>query len=99
MGADIVVAVNLDAHYFTNGENEDSDFGFYRIADNSISLLRHHLAYWNVKNADLVIAPQVSRAHWGKFLDGKDIILAGEEATKRALPQLSAWSVRRQAPR
>ncbi len=90
MGADLVIAVNLDADYFTNGDNENSTYGFYKIADNSIALLRHHLAYWNVRDADIVINPHVRGATLRQsfFLDGKDFILAGEEATKKILPQL-----------
>jgi NTE family protein len=87
MGAEFVIAVNLDADFFAN-DNGKSSPGFYKIADNSIGILRHHLACWNIKDADLVISPQVGGAHWGNFLDGKDIILAGEEAIKKVLPQL-----------
>ena len=90
MGAEFIIAVNLDADYFTNSDTKNSAYGFYKIADNSINLLRHHLAYWNVKGADIVINP-----HFGGrtlrqnfFLDGRDLILAGEEATKIVLPQL-----------
>lgn len=87
MGAELVIAVNLDAGYFANNHN-NGNFGFYKIANNSINLLRHHLASWNVKNADIVINPRLGDIHWNKFLDGKDIILAGEEATRDTLPQL-----------
>ena len=82
MGADLVIAVNLDADYFADNNSENNKFGFYKMAENSINLLRHHLAYRNVENADIVISPRVGNAHWGKFLDGKDIISAGEKATK-----------------
>jgi len=87
MGADLVIAVNLDANYLTNNHN-NINFGFYKIANNSINLLRYHLASWNIKNADIVINPQSGNIHWNKFLDGKDIILAGEEATRITLPKL-----------
>ncbi len=88
MGADITIAVNLDANYFINGNNKNTKLGFYKIANNSINTLRHHLASWNVKNADVIIDPQFGDIHWDKFLDGEDIILAGEKATKKILPQL-----------
>ena len=58
------------------------------MAENSINLLRHHLAHRNVEKADIIINPRVGNAHWGKFLDGKDIISAGEKATKIKLLQL-----------
>lgn len=96
MGADLVIAVNLDADYFTNGNNENINSGFYGIANNSINLLRHHLAHWNVGSADIVIAPQSGNVHWNKFLDGKNIILAGEKATKKVLPQLKNLLLKKQ---
>ena len=88
MGAKLVIAVNLDANYFINGNNKNINFGFYRIANNSINILRYHLASWNIQNADVVITPKLGSIHWNKFLDGKDIILAGEEAMKERLNQL-----------
>lgn len=88
MGADFVIAVNLDADYFADGNDKSNTFGFYKIADNSINLLRHHLAKWNIKDADVVIDPRVGNASWTNFWDGKDIILAGERAAKKALPRL-----------
>ncbi|MCK4554257.1 patatin-like phospholipase family protein [Candidatus Parcubacteria bacterium] len=95
MGAELIIAVNLDADYFTNGNNKNINFGFYKIANNSINLLRHHLASSNVRNANIVINPQLGNIHWDKFLDGKDIILAGEKAMKDRLNQLQElirWS-------
>jgi len=92
MGAELVIAINLDANYFTNNNNQNINFGFYKIANNSINLLRHHLASWNVKEADIIVEPKlgikVGITYWNKFLDGKNIILAGESAMKEKLPQL-----------
>jgi len=96
MGAELVIAVNLDADYFASGNNNKIDnktnLGFYKITNNSINLLRYHLASWNVKDADIIVEPKLGIklgiAHWNKFLDGKDIILAGESAMKKKLPQL-----------
>lgn len=39
MGADLVIAVNLDYDYFSN--NEDNKFGVYKLANNSIRLLNY----------------------------------------------------------
>ena len=88
MGAELVIAINLDANYFTNNNNQNINFGFYKIANNSINLLRHHLASWNVKEADIIVEPKLGITRWKKFLDGKNIILAGESAMKEKLPQL-----------
>jgi len=88
MGAELVIAVNLDANYFTNKDNNKTNLGFYKIANNSINLLRYHLAFWNVKDADIIVEPKLGSVHWNKFLDGKNIILAGESAMKKKLPEL-----------
>jgi NTE family protein len=88
MGAEFVIAVNLDADYFADSNSKSSTFGFYKIADNSMNLLRHHLALWNVKDADIVIDPRVGNANWMNFWDGKDVIAAGERAADEVLPQL-----------
>ena len=86
MGADLVIAVNLDTDHFANNQNKT--LGFYKIANNSINLLRYHLSCWNIKNADIVVTPKNGYVGWNKFLDGKDIILSGERAMKLAMPQL-----------
>jgi NTE family protein len=89
MGAELIIAVNLDADYFSDRASKNSTFGFYKIADNSIKILRHHLAYWNVKGADIVINPGVGDATLKQFFgDGKGLIAAGASATERVLPQL-----------
>jgi len=86
MGADLVIAVNLDADYFSN--TKDSSFGFYKVANSSIKLLRYHLASSNVKDADITINPKIGKVGWNKFIDGKSVILAGEEAMQLSILQL-----------
>ncbi len=88
MGAELIIAVNLDTNYFTNRDDNKTNLSLYKIASNSINLLRYHLASLNVKEADIVVEPKFGVVHWDKFLDGRDIILAGEEAAKKMLPQL-----------
>jgi len=88
MGAEVVIAVNLDNDYFTNNGNTSVNFGYYRIANNSINLLRHHLAALNVQNADLVVNPSLGNINWSKFLNARDAILAGENAMARQLDKL-----------
>jgi NTE family protein len=84
MGADIVIAVNLDKHYY----NEKSKHGWYDVANNSLNILRHHLALLNMVNADVAINIDVGKNYWYQFVNGQDKILAGEKATNKILPQL-----------
>ncbi len=86
MGADLVISVNLDADYFSN--TKDSSFGFYKVANSSIKILRYHLASLNVKDADIVINPKIGKVGWNKFIDSKSVILAGEEAMQVSILQL-----------
>ena len=86
MGADLVVAVNLDADYFAN--NEDRSFGFYKVANSSIKLLRYHLASLNIKDADIVINPKIGTVGWNKFINSKNVILMGEKAMQLSIFKL-----------
>ncbi|MFA5986099.1 MAG: patatin-like phospholipase family protein [Parcubacteria group bacterium] len=88
MGAELIIAVNLNAGFFASENTKDDKFGFYKIAENSIDLLQNNLARQNVKNADVVINPHVGDARWAQLLDGEKLIVAGEDATEMILPQL-----------
>jgi NTE family protein len=84
MGADIVIAVNLDKHYYDKKWKP----GWYDIANNSLNILRHHLALLNIKDADIAIELDLGKDYWYEFVNGRNKILAGEKATKKILPQL-----------
>lgn len=85
MGADVVIAVNLDEHY----QDEKWKPGWYDIANDSLNILRHHLALSNVSTADIVINIDVGKNnYWYQFTNGQDKILVGEKATKEILPRL-----------
>lgn len=88
MGADIVIAINLNADFFSDNDKLNDKFGFYKIAENSINILQHNLSYQNVRDANVVICPKVGKTSWKKFLDGKDVIIEGEKATKKLLPEI-----------
>jgi len=95
MGADFVIAVNTEAHYFRNGQN--SKVGFLKIANSSLNILRYHLADYSCQKADLIITPEPKgNVYWNKFLNGEDIVLSGEKAAKTSLPQLKE-SLRKKA--
>lgn len=84
MGADIVIAVNLDKHYYDKKWKP----GWYDIANNSLNILRHHLALLNIKEADIAIELDLGKNYWYEFVNGRNKILAGEKATNKILPQL-----------
>jgi len=84
MGADMVIAVNLDKHYCDKKYKP----GWYNIVNDSLNILRHHLAHLNMEKADIIIDINTGKSSWYKFVNGQDKILAGEEATKIILPHL-----------
>lgn len=86
MGADIVIAVNLDS--YQTSDIKKMGVVFFKAVQRSIWLLRHHLAVLNIKNADIVINPPTGRMYWNKFTNGKKSILAGEEAAREILPEI-----------
>ncbi len=86
MGADIVIAVNLDGSYFKSGKKIRR--GYYDTANDSINILKYHLANYNIKRADIVITPQTGDVKWNKFADGGEITLSGELAAKKNLKKI-----------
>jgi len=85
MGADIVIAVNLDAAYFSSPLQKVT---VVSLLKNSINLLIYNLAKENIKEADIVISPQIPDLNWVKIKQGEKLIAAGEEATRQVIPQL-----------
>lgn len=91
MGAKIIIAVNLLTYYSTNNKSSKASLGFYNIANDTINILNHHLANDNVKDADLVIRPNVKDIGWKNILtrDGsREAITAGEKAMLEKLEEL-----------
>ena len=92
MGADIVIAVNLDnKSRFSDGKNIGNNP--YLIALRTIKYFQYHLAKNCVKSADIVINPLIkdpSLLGWRKVLkgEGETGILEGEKATKLLLPTI-----------
>lgn len=84
MGADLVIAVDLDRY----SPCKAGKLGLYKVAENSLNIVRHHLTLCNLQTADLVIKPETNGTRWHRFLDGKDLITAGEEAATKKMAEL-----------
>ncbi|MBU0546408.1 patatin-like phospholipase family protein [Patescibacteria group bacterium] len=85
MEADIVIAVNLDGGYFANSTD---DAGYAEMAFRSLNMLRYNLAGQIVKDADVVVTPEVGHVLWYNFVTGKECLKAGEKAMVEMLPKL-----------
>jgi NTE family protein len=90
MGADLVVAVNLETGYI-GGELKQKGFIISQTAIRSLNIMKQHLAKYCLESADIVIEPKVKEAGlvgWSKFFDKKKaiaIIKAGEKAAEKSL--------------
>lgn len=88
LGADFVIAVNLDTHYFSSKRSWNN---LYQVAEQSVNILRYHKAKSCVLDADIVVEPEVSMRGfigWKEFLLNKKIIQSGEKAMEKVLPLL-----------
>lgn len=87
MGADIIIAVNIDTHY----SNHKKNLGIHDLLDNSVNILHHHLAAQTAKDADIIIEPNTKGTYWyswSKFVHSKSLIAAGEKAATEAIPRI-----------
>jgi NTE family protein len=96
MGADKVIAVNLDAGYFDLEGIEKRDMKIKDISLRSLNVLRYHLAKYCMQSADIIIEPEL-KVHgivgWNNFFDrekAKKMIKQGEEKTEEMLPRIKA---------
>jgi NTE family protein len=87
MGADVVIAVNLDGDYF-NEEHQKKRMKLYDVANNSLNILRYHLATYNSEDADVVVLPKTGDVYWNKFVHGGNVIASGEKAMQEKMKDL-----------
>jgi NTE family protein len=91
MGADIVIAVNLDNVYVEKAFEKIPPLS--KVPMHSINILRHNLALHSAKSADIVISPkdilQVGLLGWSHFFiteKAQTIIKAGADEANDAIP-------------
>jgi NTE family protein len=84
MGADIVIAVNIDKP----PHDKKWKPGLTNIANNSLDILRYHLSRANSEKADLVVEIDLGKSPWFEFSNRDQKILSGEKAMKAVLPEL-----------
>lgn len=93
LGADIVIAVNLDAHYFS--KDVRGPFNLAKVAHRSVNILRYQKAKSCVANADIVLEPHArdgGLVGWKDFLQQKnaqDLIASGERAMEEKMEELA----------
>ncbi len=93
MGAEIVIAVNLDTVYA--GEIIPTPPALARIPMHSVNILRHNISLQSVKTADIICSPhgeyQIGLIGWEYFFNtekAQSVIKAGEEAMEEQIEKL-----------
>ncbi len=92
MGAEIIIAVNLDSVFFSDqvisGRSRSTDR--ISVLQATIDMFRYHLAREQIEAADIVIDPNIHDAKLTNMSKRKDIIRHGEKATDKLIPAIKA---------
>ncbi len=103
LGADIVIAVNLDKLAY---EEETVKIpALHSIPWNAVNILRHHLALESVKSADFVITPNIAHRGfigWNHFFNEdkvRNLIKLGEIAATEIYPQIKSRMEKNKGPK
>ena len=86
LGADVVIAVDV-AHEVEDTAELTRGLDVLLRAN---ALTRTALKQLQLREADVVIRPDVERFHWADFGCLKDAVEAGEVAAREALPEILA---------
>lgn len=91
MGADVIIAVNLDGVYFSGNNNKSGvSSSTIEILKDSYFALRFNLANKEVSGADVVIEPEMKYVTDFDFVRGVEAIDAGEKATEKAMKKIKS---------
>ena len=84
MGADIIIAVTLSHNQATREELK----GPSGVANQMLNIYLYDQVNAQLKNADIVIAPELTSYSSASYFKMKEIVALGEEAARKALPQI-----------
>ncbi len=93
MGADVVIAVNLDNRFFDNKFDENNS-SIMKTSARALNVIRYNFAQDSLKSGDIIIEPEVREVGfvgWNKFFNSREseeIIRMGEVATTEVLPEI-----------
>jgi len=89
MGADFVIAVDLNSYFYNPLKN--SKIGFYKIINNTIGILMHNLSQKNIQNANFIIAAKTENIDWSTIIfktKRKEAIMENEKLMEKLIPKL-----------
>jgi NTE family protein len=84
-GADVVIAVMVDRDLSTSVSMETAKDVLYRAGE----IMTDALEASELKDADVIIRPQVGDLHWMDFSRASDLIKIGEQATRDSLEKIN----------
>ncbi len=85
LGADFVIAVNVESKIFYDNFRHGMDILFQ-----SDEIRSHELVRLKLERADFVIYPGVENISWAAFSKGLECIREGEKAARKVLPRLKS---------
>jgi len=89
MGAEIIIAVNLDGVYFSErNHKKDHSISTIDVLKDSYFALRYNLAKKEVRGADVVIEPEMKYVRDFDFIKGMEAIVEGEKATEKVMTRI-----------
>lgn len=89
MGADIVIAVQLNRYY--EPTQDLKTLNILEVGEYALNLVERHIAESEITQADFVIHPKVAHVHWNNFIQQEkreNGIVLGEEATNSSIAQI-----------
>jgi NTE family protein len=93
-GADIVIAVAVDPDICTADEFHSAR----EVHDRAVEIMSHQLEHYELREADIIIRPDVGKLHWSDFSRARDLIEEGEKAARdkiedirHAMPVKKSW--------
>jgi NTE family protein len=95
MGADFVIAVNVNPHVSTrlgkSGQERvkaHKDPNIFQVMVQSIYITTYSLAQGSLSNADIVIEPDLEHIGAADFHKAAELIEQGQQAARRAVPEI-----------
>lgn len=80
-GGDIVLAVTVDRQLLEERDFQNAMKVYYRVSD----IMSNRLKDYELMDADVVILPEVGGLHWSEFSHARNMVEAGEIATREKL--------------
>jgi NTE family protein len=85
MGADVVIAVHLDP-----GQPNQKPKNTIEVIGRSFSIVQEQTPQRWLRFADVILEPAVKDIHWDDFQKTPQLVAAGVEAARAALPEIKA---------